>query len=102
MLVPLMPGSDHTAPGRRVRTPKKSTKRGLDSRQQSALLEREDCTLVTWYRSVYAPRTGGAYDSHYWTAGIVGRTRRSGRVAYRGAGAAAGSPPDCRGRSSDT
>src|SRR5215831_10494824 len=24
-----------------------------------ALLERQDCTLVTWYRSVYAPRTGG-------------------------------------------
>ena len=24
-----------------------------------ALLERQDCTLVAWYRSIYAPRTGG-------------------------------------------
>src|SRR5262245_45455159 len=29
------------------------------SSQHSALLEREDCTLVAWYRSLYAPRTGG-------------------------------------------
>src|SRR5262249_6170953 len=35
--------------------------------------EREDCTLVAWYRSLYAPRTGGAYDSHHRTAGIAGR-----------------------------
>jgi hypothetical protein len=41
-----------------------------------ALLEREACTLVAWYRSVYAPRTGGAYDSHHRTAGIAGCTRR--------------------------
>src|SRR5262245_36425817 len=26
--------------------------------------------------SPYAPRTGGAYDSHHWTAGIAGCTRR--------------------------
>src|SRR6516162_6418019 len=33
----------------------------------------------------------GAYDSHYRTAGIAGRSRRGGcRVAARGAGAAAG------------
>ena len=32
------------------------------------LLEREDCTLVAWYPSLYAPRAGGAYDSHHWTA----------------------------------
>src|SRR5262249_53164920 len=50
-----------------------------------ALLERQDCTLVAWYRSLYAPRTGGAYDSHHRTAGIAGRTRRSGGgVAARG------------------
>src|SRR5262245_36659151 len=29
------------------------------SNQHPAVLERQDCTLVTWYRSVYAPRTGG-------------------------------------------
>src|SRR5262249_21919216 len=29
------------------------------------------------------PREGGAYDSHHWTAGIAGRTRRCGRVAAR-------------------
>src|SRR5215469_3810847 len=47
----------------------------------------------------YAPRAGGAYDSHYRTAGIAGRTRRRGGcVAARGAGAAAGQDP----RASDT
>src|SRR5262249_26381731 len=51
-----------------------------------AFLEREDCTLAAWYRSVYAPRTEGAYDSHHRTAGIAGRTRRrGGRVAACGA-----------------
>src|SRR5262245_28767594 len=34
--------------------------------------------FVTWYRSLYAPRTGGAHDSHHRTAGIAGRTRRRG------------------------
>src|SRR6516164_9001326 len=54
-----------------------------------ALLEREDCTLVAWYRSIYAPRTGWAYDSHHRTAGIAGRIRRrSSGVAARGARAA--------------
>src|SRR5262249_18978517 len=49
-----------------------------------------DSTLLAWYRSFYAPRTGGAYDSHHRTAEIVGRARRRGsRVAARGAGAAA-------------
>src|SRR6516225_5378501 len=37
-----------------------------------------DSTLVAWYRFRYAPRTGGAYDSHHRTAGIAGRTRRRG------------------------
>src|SRR6516164_2410963 len=61
----------------------------------SCLLEREDCTLVACYRSLYAPRAGGAYDSHHRTAGIAGRTRRrGGRVAARGAGAAAGDAGD--------
>src|SRR6516164_6203149 len=46
-----------------------------------ALLERQDYTVVAWYPSLYAPRTGGAYDSHYRTAGIAGRTRRRGCVA---------------------
>src|SRR5215472_17623282 len=58
-----------------------------------ALLEREDCTLVSWYRSVCAPRTGGAYDSHHRTTGIAGRTRRSGRVAACGARAVSALPP---------
>src|SRR5262249_19735728 len=49
-----------------------------------------DCTLVAWYRSIYAPPTGGAYDSPHRTAGIAGRTRRDGsRMAARGARAAA-------------
>src|SRR5215471_19842403 len=33
----------------------------------------------------YAPRTGGAYDSHHRTTGIAGRTRRRGCMAARGA-----------------
>src|SRR5262245_53759898 len=49
-------------------------------------LEREDCTPIACYRSIDAPRTGGAYDSHLRTAGIAGCTRRCGRgVAGRGA-----------------
>src|SRR5262249_58702599 len=52
-------------------------------------------TLVAWYRSAYAPRTGGAYDSHHRTAGIAGRTRRrGGGVAARGARAAVGNARD--------
>src|SRR5262245_12364816 len=52
----------------------------------------QDSTLVAWYRSLYAPRTGGAYDSHHRTAGIAGRTRRrGGGVAARGARAVGGS-----------
>src|SRR5262245_23920476 len=40
-------------------------------------------------------RTGGAYDSHHRTAGIAGCTRRrGGRVAARGAGAAASDAGD--------
>src|SRR5262245_8248738 len=60
-----------------------------------ALLEREDCTLVTWYRCLYAPRTGGAYDSHHRTAAIAGCSRRrGGGVAARGARAAASDAGD--------
>src|SRR5262249_46465541 len=56
-----------------------------------AFLEREDGTLVAWYRYVYAPRTGGAYDSHHRTAGIAGCTRRrGGGLAAPGARAASG------------
>src|SRR5262249_12005241 len=59
------------------------------SKQHSALLEREDYSPVTWYRSLHAPRTGGAYDSHHRTAGVAGRgRRRGGGVAARGTGAA--------------
>src|SRR5215831_10499621 len=48
--------------------------------------DREDCTLAAWYRSIYAPRTGGAHGSHHRTAGTAGRTRRRDcRVAARGA-----------------
>src|ERR1700757_3798433 len=55
------------------------------------LLERDDCTLVAWYPCIYAPRAGGAYDSHHRRRGITGRTRRRGcRVAARGARAADG------------
>ena len=49
---------------------------------------------MAWYRFLYAPRAGGAYGSHHRTAGIAGRTRRRGRVAGRGAGAAAGDAGD--------
>jgi len=55
-----------------------STPKPDDSNQHPALLEREDCTLAAWYRALYAPRTGGAYDSHHRTAGIAGRTWRRG------------------------
>ena len=33
---------------------------------------------MAWYRCLYAPRAGGAYDSHHRTAGIAGSTRRRG------------------------
>jgi putative tryptophan/tyrosine transport system substrate-binding protein len=56
-----------------------------------------DSTLVACYRSLYAPRTGGAYDSHHRTAGIAGRSRRRcGGVAARGARAAGGEAADYR------
>src|SRR5262249_21961846 len=57
--------------------------------------DREDCTLTAWYRFLYAPRAGGAYDSHHRTAGIAGRTRRrGGRVAACGARPAASDTGD--------
>src|SRR5262249_32405277 len=44
-----------------------------------------DSTLVAWYRSLYAPRTGGAYDGHHRTAGVTGRAwRRCRCLAARG------------------
>jgi putative ABC transport system substrate-binding protein len=52
----------------------------------NGLFQTEDCTPMAWYRCVYAPRAGGAHDSHHRTAGIAGRTRRRGGVvANRGA-----------------
>src|SRR5262249_45496023 len=63
----------------------------VEATSNLALLERQDCTPVAWYRFLYAPRTGGAYDSHHRTAGIAGRARRrSSGVAARGGRAAAG------------
>src|SRR5262249_32045016 len=60
-----------------------------ESNQHPAFLERQDCTPMACYPSLYAPRTGGAYDSHHRAAGIAGRTRRHGGcVAARGARAA--------------
>src|SRR5262249_39509824 len=54
-----------------------------------------DSTLVAWYRSLYAPRTGGAYDGHHRTAEIADRTRqRGGYVAAGGARAAVGDAGD--------
>src|SRR5262249_19013677 len=48
-----------------------------------------DSTLLAWYPFLYAPRAGGAHDSHHRTAGIAGRIWRRGvRVAARGARAA--------------
>src|SRR5262249_31073822 len=45
-----------------------------------------DSTLAACYRSLYAPRAGGAYDSHHRTAGVAGcPRRRGGGVAARGA-----------------
>src|SRR5262249_20702753 len=41
-----------------------------------------DSTLVAWYPSLYAPRAGGAYDSHHRTAAIAGRTRRRGFLVF--------------------
>src|SRR5262249_39215634 len=66
-----------------------------ERRQHPLLLERKDGTLAAWYRWLYAPRAGGAYDSHHRTAGIAGRTwRRGGGLAAGGAGAATGAPRD--------
>ena len=52
---------------------------------------------MAWYRCLYAPRTGGAYDSHHRTAGIAGCTRRRGsRVAACGARLVALAALHCR------
>src|SRR5262249_59390226 len=49
-----------------------------------------DSMLAAWYPSLYAPRTGGAYDSHHRTARIAGCVRQRGSgVAARGGRAAA-------------
>src|SRR5262245_53906355 len=39
-------------------------------------LNRKTARSVACYRSLHAPRTGGAYDSHHRTAGAAGRNRR--------------------------
>src|SRR5262249_56758919 len=59
-----------------------------------------DSTPMAWYRSLYAPRTGGAYDSHHRTAGVAGRARRRGGWVAAGGARAAGRAravpnPDC-------
>src|SRR5262249_30900211 len=58
-----------------------------------------DSTLVAWYRFVYAPRAGGADDSHHPAGGIAGPTPRPRSVAARGARTAAGvaSDPTAKG-----
>src|SRR5215472_16584318 len=59
-----------------------------------------DSTLVAWYRFLYAPRTGGAYDGHHRTTGIAGRTRRrGGGLAARDARATVGDAGDRISRS---
>src|SRR5215467_1428013 len=90
-------------------TKRLATPLGLILRPHPALLEREDRLLVAWYHYIYAPRTGGAYDSHHRTTRVAGCTRRRGGcMAARGAGAAGGDaggrlpPPSigsCGGRS---
>src|SRR5262249_60584569 len=40
--------------------------------------DRENCTLTAWYRFLYAPPAGGAYDSHHRAAGNAGCRRRAG------------------------
>src|SRR5262249_10282204 len=65
------------------------------SNQHPASFKRQDCTLVAWYRYVYAPRAGGAYDSHHRTAGILEVFSRHGNSHGPGAGTptSAGPPP---------
>jgi len=53
----------------------------------AALLRQHTRAVISF---PYAPRTGGAYDSHHRTAGIAGRTRRCGRLAACSTRAAAG------------
>src|SRR5262249_21390673 len=50
-----------------------------------------DSTLMAWYLCLYAPRTGGAYDSHHRTAEIVGRARRRCVAAGRAGATTVGS-----------
>jgi hypothetical protein len=61
---------------------------------RAALNCRRSESPASWaaeYRCLYAPRAGGAYDSHHPTAGIAGRIWRCGGcLAARGAHAAAG------------
>src|SRR5262245_30406102 len=54
-----------------------------------------DSTPVAWYPPLYAPRAGGAHDSHHRTAGVAGSARRRGCcVAARGGRAAVGDAGD--------
>src|SRR5262249_33398325 len=60
---------------------------------------RRKAAVIPALPGAYAPRTGGAYDSHHRTAGIAGRTRRRGcGVAARGARAAVGEAAHVRQR----
>jgi hypothetical protein len=67
-------------------------RRKVDANKAShlAFLERG----AAWYPSLYAPRAGGAYDSHHQTAGIAGCTRRRNDVVARRARAAGGDAGD--------
>src|SRR5260370_36008447 len=50
----------------------------MATRSSGSLNDGRGADLAMWYRCLYEPRTGGAYDSQYRTAGIAGRTRRRG------------------------
>src|SRR5262249_33649001 len=52
-------------PPRRPRARPKKVDCIFGRRSVAREARREDCTLVAWYRSLYAPRAGGAYDGHH-------------------------------------
>jgi hypothetical protein len=69
-------------PGRRIRDVPGTSLRQRRRRTVAREARREDCTRVAWYRCVYAPRAGRAYDSHHRTAGVRQDARFSGRHPF--------------------
>src|SRR5262249_22710015 len=57
----------------------------LEMKRRIRVCEREDCTLVAWYSSFYAPRTGGAYapsdGGNCWSRSAARRLRGRWRRA---------------------